>query len=57
MRENINEIDKFLMICQTFPYELFLLAIANVPLATDLPIFLCQTKTACGCKKGHCQVK
>ena len=39
MRENIDNIDKFLMIHQNFPYQIFLLAIANVTKATDLAIF------------------
>ena len=34
MRENINEITKFLVNCQNFPYQIFLLAIANLALAT-----------------------
>ena len=36
---NINEIDEFLMVHQSFLYQIFLLGIANVVLATVLSIF------------------
>ena len=39
MRENIDKINKFLMIHQNFSYQIFLLATANVAKATDLVIF------------------
>ena len=39
MKENIDEIDKFSMICQKSLYQIFLLAIANVMQATVLSIF------------------
>ena len=34
MKENIDEITKFLLNCQNFPYQTFLLAIANLVLAS-----------------------
>ena len=46
MRENIDEIDEFLMIHQNFPYKIFLLAIANVMLTTISSIFYSAHKLA-----------
>ena len=39
MRENIDKIDEFLVSHQNFPYQIFLLAMASVALATVLLIF------------------
>ena len=38
-RKNSNKIYEFLVIHQNFPYQIFLLAIVNVALATVLSIF------------------
>ena len=37
--EGNNDKIKFLVICQNFPYQIFSLPIANVPLTTVLSIF------------------
>ena len=46
-RENIDEISKFLVIHQNVPYQIFLLAIANVMLGTDLSIFYFSNFSHC----------
>ena len=38
MRENIDKIGNFLVICQKFPYHAFILAIANVAPASFVNI-------------------
>ena len=40
LRENIAKIDKCLVICQNFPYRIFLLSMANVATATVSSILI-----------------